>query len=129
MKLLSQMLTQIRNALAVHHEAVTVPFSEFNFKIALLLEEAGFVGTAIRKQRGGNKALQINLKYDSDGQPLISSIKQISKSGQRIYKGYKELRPIKNGYGIAIVSTPQGIMSNKEARKRKLGGEVLCEIW
>ena len=130
MKLVSQMLTQIRNALMVRKEKVAVPFSNFNFSAASVLSAGGFLGSVIiKKGRGAKAELEILLKYDEKGKPLISGIKQVSKSGQRIYKGYKEMRKVKGGRGLSLISTPKGVMSDKEAHKRKLGGEVICEVW
>lgn len=114
----------------VRKEKVVVPFSNFNFGAASALSAGGFLGlVVIKKGRGVKSELEIALKYDEKGKPAISGIKQVSKSGQRIYKGYKEMRKVKGGQGLLLISTPKGIMGDKEARAKKLGGEVIAEIW
>ena len=122
------MLTSIRNAQAAKKEMISVPFSGLKYEIAGILAKNGFVGKVEKKGRKAKKFIDISLKYE-DGSSKISGLKKVSKPGQRIYKKYKEIKPIKGGYGMAIISTPKGLMTNREARKNKLGGEVICEIW
>jgi len=122
------MLTLIRNAQAVRRETVSVPFSEIKYQIAKILAKNGFVGGVEKKGRKTQKIIEITLKYDN-GSPKIFGLKKVSKPGQRIYKKFREIKSVKGGYGIAIVSTPRGLMTNKEARKQKLGGELICEVW
>lgn len=130
---IADMLNRIRNAQAVLKETVSVPFSNIKFEIAKILEKEGYLGKLEKKKRGELKFFEIILKYDKDENnkdvPAISSIKRISKSGQRVYKKKIELKPILGGYGIAVISTSKGMMTNKEARKKKLGGEIICEVW
>jgi small subunit ribosomal protein S8 len=121
-------LTRIRNAQAVKKESVSIPFSNFVFEIAKVLKREGFVGEIKKRGKQPKKELIISLKYIKE-EPAISSIKMVSKPGQRTYKGYKDLGKVKGGRGIYIVSTSQGILSSKEAFKKKAGGEVICEIW
>ncbi len=123
---ITDMLNRLKNAQAVKKPTVDVPFSKLKFEIAKILKQHGFVEEVERKRRANLKIIRLYLKNDPPG---ILGAKRISKPGQRIYKGYKELKPVKQGYGIAIISTSQGLMSNIEAKKRKLGGEVLCEVW
>jgi len=125
---ISDMLISIKNAQAVDHLTVSVPFSNLKYKIAKILEKEGFIEKVEKKGREVKKFLEITLKYD-EKVPAISGLKRISKSGQRIYLPYKKIRKVKDGIGIAIISTSKGLMTNKEARKQKLGGEVICEIW
>ena len=125
---ISDMLTRIRNAQAVGHTTVKIPFSKLKYNLAQLLAAEGFVKNAFHQGRKVNKVIEIELKYE-DKLPAIKQIKRISKPGQRIYKSRDELKPIKHGYGIAVISTSQGLLTDKEAKKRKIGGEVLCEIW
>ena len=125
---ISDMLTSIRNAMAVGHPTVNIPFSNLKYEIAKILEKEGFVKKAEKKGRRVKKNIEITLKYDGKV-PAISDLKRISKSGQRIYLPYKKIKRVKEGLGIAIISTSKGLMTNKEARKQKLGGEVICEIW
>jgi len=124
----SNMLTSIRNALAVKHSAVSIPFSNLKYEIAKILEKNGFVAKVEKKGKKIKKLLEITLKYDKEA-PAISGLKRISKSGQRVYRGVREMKPVKGGYGIAIISTSKGLMTDKETRKKKLGGEVIAEIW
>ncbi len=126
---ITDMFNRIKNALAAKHTTVEVPFSKIKLKIAEILKKHGFVTDFKRKGRGAKKVIKILLKYNNDGVPAISNLKRISKPGRRIYKKVKEIKKVKDGYGIAIISTPKGLMTDKEARKNKLGGEVLCEIW
>jgi len=122
------MLTSIRNALPVKHSTVSVPFSDFKYEIAKILEKNGFIAKVEKKGKKIKKLLEITLKYDK-GASVISDLKRISKSGRKIYKKAKEMKPVKGGYGIAIISTSKGLMTDKEARKKKTGGEVICEVW
>lgn len=123
---IANMLTQIRNAQAVHHQTVNIPFSNIKLKIAEILKKEGFV---LDFQKKGRKLIRIDLKYSEDGTGAISGCQRVSKPGQRIYKKAKEIKRVKGGYGIAIISTSKGLMTDKEARKQRLGGEVICEIW
>jgi len=124
----TDMLNRIRNAQAVKKETVEVPFSSLKYEIAEILEKNRFIAKVEKKGKKLKKLLEITLKYDNKT-PVVSGLKRVSKLGQRIYKKAKEMKPVKGGYGIAIISTSKGLMTNKEARKQKLGGEVLCEIW
>lgn len=125
---ITDMLNRIRNAQAVSHPTVDVPFSNLKYEIIKILEKQSFIQKAEKRGRKAKKIIEITLKYD-DGVPAIFGLKRISKSGQRIYVKAKELKPVRRGYGIAIISTPEGLMTNKEARKKRLGGEILFEIW
>lgn len=125
---IADMLTQIRNAQAVKNPQVSLFFSDIKYEIARILEENGFVEKIEKKGRKSKKFIDLILKYN-DKKPAISGLKRISKPGQRIYAPFSSLRAVKGGFGIAIISTPKGIMTNKEARSQKVGGEVLCEVW
>jgi small subunit ribosomal protein S8 len=125
---ITDMLNRIRNAQAVFHPQVEVPFSNLKFEIAKILEKKGFIEKVEKKGRKIKKLIEITLKYE-DKMPVISGLKRISKPGQRVYSPFKKIRPVKGGRGICVVSTSKGIMAGKEARKQKLGGEILCEIW
>jgi len=123
------MLNRIRNAQAVLKETVDIPFSDLKYGIAKILEKKGFVAKVEKKGKKVRRTIEITLKYDAN-QPVISGLKRISKPGQRIYKKAKEIKPVKGGYGVAVISTPrEGLMTDKEARKKKLGGEIICEVW
>jgi len=125
---ISDMLTRIRNAQAVLHKTVVIPFSKFKFSLAEILEKEGLIGKISTQGRKTKKTIKIELKYDNN-KPVISSIKRISKQGQRIYIKKDELKPIRQGYGFVIISTSQGLMTNNEANKKGLGGELICEVY
>ncbi len=108
---------------------IDVPFSVLKGEIALCMEKGGFISKIIRKKKEGRKYLRLVLNYNEGGNLAITEIKRVSSPGQRIYKKSKEIKSIKGGRGVSIISTPQGVVTDKEARKKGLGGEVLCEIW
>jgi small subunit ribosomal protein S8 len=122
------MLNRIRNAQAVLRETVEIPFSNLKYEVAKILEKKGFVTKVEKKGRKMKRVIGITLKYDRN-QPVISGLKKVSRPGQRIYKKAKEIKSVKGGYGMAVISTPKGLMTDREARKKKLGGEIICEIW
>jgi small subunit ribosomal protein S8 len=124
---ISDMLTRIRNASMVRKTEVRVPYSNIKFAIAKILKEEGYVGT-IEKVDVNHGEIKIGLRYEA-GASTIRNITRVSKPGRRAYAGYEDLPRVLSGHGIAIVSTSRGVMTNKEARKRKLGGEVLCEVF
>ena len=125
---IADMLTSIRNAQAVLKETVKVPFSKFKFELAKVLEKNGFVKKVEKKGRGIKRVIEIKLKY-KDKISVISGLKKISKPGQRIYAGAREIKPVRSGYGISIISTSKGLMTDKEVRKQNIGGEVICKVW
>jgi len=141
---IADMLTRIRNALAVKKSEVAMPFSKVKFNIAKVLEEEKLIEKAEKinsffeideknkKQKEKNKVvfdqLKINLKYSKEGNSVIKKLKRISKPGCRIYTSKNELPYVLNGFGIAIISTSSGLITNKEAKKRGIGGEIICEI-
>jgi len=125
---ISDMLTRIRNAQAVKRKTVVIPFSKLKLSLAKILEKQAIVGKVASQGRKINKVIEIGLKYEQ-GRPIIDTIKRISKPGRRIYIKKDELRPIRQGYGLIIISTSQGLMTNEQAKKKGLGGEVICEIW
>lgn len=125
---IADMFNRIRNAQMVGKPVVLVPFSNIKFNIAQILEKNKFIDKVDKKGRKTGRFLDITLKYNNKT-PVISGIKKFSKPGQRIYLPFGEIKPVMGGYGIAIISTSKGLMTNKEARKQKLGGELICEIW
>ena len=125
----ANMFSQIRNAQAVEKETVLVPFSNFKYGIAKILEKEKLVEKVDKKGKKTAKTIEIVLKYDKNKNPAISNIKKISKPGQRIYLGTKDIKKVRNGYGISIISTPKGLMVGDKASKEKLGGEIIAEIW
>lgn len=125
---ITDMLNQIRNAEAVEKPEILIPYSKIKNEIANLLAKEGFVGEIKKANKGKVKSLKITLKYDN-GVPAIAGSKRVSKPGQRIYEGAMDIKKVHGGFGISIVSTSKGLMTNKDARKNKLGGEILCQIW
>ena len=126
---ISDMLTRIRNALMVKKSEVVLPYSNFKMNLAKLLHSEGWLKDIQVTEDAGFKTLTLALKYDPTGQPVISGIERISKPGQRIYSSRKTLPKVLGGIGTTIVSTSKGLMTDKDARKEKIGGEVVCQIW
>ncbi len=133
---ISDMLTRIRNASAVGKYEVVLPMSKVKHEIAKILEKEGWI-QKVEVIKGNNEKnstakfdqLKIVLKYKKSGKPFIACLKRVSKPGLRTYVGKEELPRVLNNLGIAIISTPQGMMTNKEARKKGIGGEVICEVY
>ena len=125
---ISDMLTRIRNASAVKKPEVVLPYSNMKYSIAKILEREGYLGKVAKDTDEKFAVLRIELKY-KDAAPAIAKLNRVSKPGRRVYAKYNELPHVLSGMGMAIVSTPNGLMTNKEARKRHLGGEVICEIY
>ncbi len=124
---ISDMLTRIRNALAARKGDLVMPYSKFKHNLANLLLAEGFIA-GVNELPGRVKMLQINLKYDQAGDPVITGIKRVSKPGQRIYSPVTNI-PRTGGFGITVVSTSRGLVTDKQARKDRLGGEVVCQVW
>ena len=125
---IADLLTRIRNAGMVKQESVDAPFSKIKLKIAEILMQRGFILELKKMKRGDKKFLRIFLKYE-ESKSRISGLRRISSPGQRIYKKSSDLKRVRAGFGFSIVSTSKGIITGDEARKKRLGGEVLCEIW
>lgn len=125
---ISDFLTRLRNAQAAQHETTTAPSSRIKLQIAKLLEREGYVAGVQEVVDGIRKMLVVTLKYNEFG-GVIRNVKRVSKPGLRVYRKADELPRVLSDQGIAIVSTSQGLMTNKEARRRKLGGEILCELF
>ena len=126
---IGDMIARIKNAQLRNHKIIKLPSSKFKAKIAEVLKNEGFIiDFKIESKESNTFELLINLKYNS-GSPVISTIERISKPGRRIFSSAKSLPKINNGLGIAIVSTPKGIMTDIDARKQKLGGEIICKVF
>lgn len=125
---ITDMFNRIRNAQAVLKETVDIPFSNLKYEIARILEKQGFIEKVEKKGKLNLKEMEIKLKYN-DKKPAISDITRVSKSGQRIYHKSKDLRAVRQGYGFSIISTSKGLMTGRDAKKEKLGGEIICKIW
>ena len=126
---IGDMIARIKNAQTRNHKKIELPSSNFKVKIADVLKNEGFIIDYKVNKKESNKAdLMINLKYNS-GSPVISAIERISKPGRRIFSSAQSLPKINNGLGIAIISTPKGVMTDIDARKQKLGGEIICKVF
>lgn len=126
---IADMLTRIRNALVVKHETVEVPTSNIKKEIARLLLQEGYITKYDIVDDGVQSKIVITLKYGPNGERVIHGLKRISKPGLRIYVGCDELPRVLDGLGIAVITTPKGVMTDREARKANHGGEVLAYIW
>ena len=126
---IGDMLTRIRNASSARHEKVVVPASGLKARIAEVLKDEGYIKDFVVHQDGPQGAITILLKYSADREPAISEIKRVSKPGLRRYVPTDSIPRVLNGMGIAILSTSKGVMADREARKQKVGGELICTVW
>jgi small subunit ribosomal protein S8 len=126
---IGDMLTRIRNASSARHEKVLVPRSRLKVRIAEVLKEEGFIKDFLVHEDGAQGAITIFLKYSADREPAISDIKRVSKPGLRRYVPNDSIPRVLNGMGIAILSTSNGVLVDREARKQKVGGELICTVW
>ena len=122
------MLTRIRNANAAKHATVAVPFSRIKESIANILKNEGYIVDYEIKEEGAIKDIVVTLKF-VDGEEVVKGLRRISKPGRRVYSSVENLPKVLGGLGIAIVSTPKGVLTDKECRKHSVGGEILCYIW
>lgn len=126
---LGDMLTRIRNGQRASKGTVRTPASRLRANVLEVLQREGYIrGYAVHEQDGGKRELAIELKYHN-GEPVIRELRRVSKPGRRVYAGLKELPNVYNGLGIAILSTPRGVLSDAEAREQRVGGEVLCTVF
>jgi small subunit ribosomal protein S8 len=126
---IADMLTRIRNASLALHPETTMPSSKLKEEIARILSEEGYIdGYKVDDARVGKK-LTIRLRYNNDRKPILGGLQRVSKPGHRVYKGATDVQRVRGGIGVAIVSTSDGVMTDREARRRNVGGEVLCEVW
>ena len=126
---IADMLTRIRNANTVKHPSVEVPASKLKIELAKLLKEEGFIADYEVQEKGQFKVIVISLKYDVNGKPVITKLERISKPGLRHYSKAKNLQKVLGGMGIAVVSTPKGLLTDRKARKENVGGEVLYYVY
>jgi len=126
---IADMLTRIRNSLRASQELVNIPSSKLKINIAKVLKTEGYIRNFRLISDGQHKFIRIFLKYDKDGVPIIEGIKRISKPSRRSYAGSDKIPDVLNGYGIGIISTSRGLMTDREARKRNIGGEIICSVW
>lgn len=126
---IGDMLTRIRNAQFTGHDRVDVPASRLKEEICKVLLQEGYIRGYQRVEDGRQDMLQVSLKYGRDGASVIREIRRVSKPSLRVYVRCQEIRPVRSGLGIAILSTCRGVMTGKQARDANVGGEVLCEVW
>ena len=125
---ISDMIIRLKNAGQSQKDSVVFPYSKLKYEICVALEKEGFI-KSIAKKGKKMRSIEVDLNYGADTSPRIQDVKRISKPSRRVYKKAAELRPVKNGYGSLILSTPKGIITDVMARKEKVGGEALFEIW
>ncbi|MGE5717631.1 MAG: 30S ribosomal protein S8 [Acidobacteriota bacterium] len=125
----SDLLARLRNALSARHEKADIPSSRFKIELARILKDEGYIKNfKVMDDRGGS-LLRLYLKYDDTGNPVIHGLARSSKPGRRLYAGKNELPEVLGGLGVAIVSTSQGLLTGHDAKKRGVGGEVVCTVW
>ena len=129
MDVVANMMVTIKNGGRATKETVAVPYSKFKHAIADCLVKEGYLEKASKKtEKAGHAILEIGLKYEN-GKPKVDNLKRMSKPSRRLYLGARDIRPVRNGYGLLVLSTPKGILSGDDARKELVGGEVLFKLW
>jgi small subunit ribosomal protein S8 len=126
---IADLLTRVRNAIQAKHATVDVPASRLKVEICRVLREQGFIQDYMVSEEPRPGLIRVTLKYLTDGAPVMHGLRRVSKPSLRVYKGCGEIRQVRSGLGVAILSTPKGVMTGKHARLEKVGGEVLCEVW
>jgi small subunit ribosomal protein S8 len=126
---IADMLTRIRNASLVKQKQVVMPSSKIKESIAQILQDEGFIDAFAVSDEKPQGRLVLRLKYTAQGRPVITGLQRVSKPGRRYYSGAKDIPWVRSGLGINIVSTPKGLMTGRKARREKLGGEILCNVW
>lgn len=123
------MLTIIRNGLAVKKETVIIPYSKIKSEILKIMEKEKFIKKTEIKGKKNKKNIEVRLAYENDGEPRIQYLQRVSRPSKRIYLPCEKIYPVQYGKGIEIISTPKGVLSNKEARKERVGGEIICKVY
>lgn len=126
---ISDMLSRIRNATQARHDRTLVPSSRLKRRMAEILKEQGYIADVAESDNSGHRNLTIVLKYDKNRKSAIDGLRRVSRPGRRVYVGYQKIPHTVAGLGISILSTSKGLMSDGDARRHKVGGEVLCEVW
>ncbi|MEM7249138.1 MAG: 30S ribosomal protein S8 [Acidobacteriota bacterium] len=126
---IADFLTRIRNALAAGHTSVQADGSTMKARLAAILEAEGYIDGWKKEEDGPKSTIEIRLKYDVEGTPVIRGLRRVSTPGRRVYCSAQEVPKVLDGLGVSIVSTSQGVISGQDARSRNIGGEVLCEVW
>lgn len=122
-------LTRIRNAMRARHQKLDVPASKLKAEIARILKEEGYIANYKPTEEDGMKVIRVYLKYNINNESVIRDLKRVSRPGCRVYQGKNEIRRVQGGFGIAILTTPKGVMTGRQARREGVGGELLCEVW
>lgn len=126
---LSDLLARISNGLTAGHDKVDVPASRVKEAVLKVLEEEGFIASFRRVEDKGRPVLRVGLKYDHEGEPVVTGLERVSRPGRRVYARADEIPKVLGGLGVSIVSTSKGIVTDRAARQSRLGGEVLCNVW
>lgn len=126
---IADMLTRVRNAMQARHPKVDVPASKLKMEIARILREEGYILNYKLAEEGAKRTIKIYLKYNPNNTPVISKLERVSRPGCRVYVGSKDIPKVLGGLGISILTTPQGVMTGRNARKENVGGELLCQVW
>ncbi len=126
---IADMLTKIRNAGLAKHEKVDIPTSKLKLEIVKILKTEGYIKNFKKISQDTQNSIRIFLKYDDNENPVIHGIQKVSKPGRRVYRGYKEMPRVFNGYGTLIVSTSDGVTTGKKAVEKRVGGELICTVW
>lgn len=126
---IADMLNRVRTAVAVAKSSVDIPHSKFKKALAELLSREGYLGAIEETEVEGHKVLRVALRYGPRRQPVIHSIKRVSRPGRRTYARAQHIPVVRGGLGLAVISTPQGLMVDHEARRKNVGGEIICEVW
>jgi small subunit ribosomal protein S8 len=126
---IADLLTRIRNALIARHDRVDVPASKIKVAIVRILKDEGFIKNFKVSKGASQGMIRVFLKYSDRNSPVINGLERVSKPGRRVYQGAADILPVLSGLGVAIVSTSAGVMTDKEARRQNVGGEMICQIW
>ena len=127
---IADLLTRIRNANSKMKDRVDIPYSNMKMEVVRILKEEGFIANYKSLYNEGRRGqIRVFLKYSPTKELVVRGIKRVSKPGLRIYRGYQEIPKVRGGFGVTILSTPQGVLTDRQAREKKVGGEVLCQVW
>ena len=126
---ITDLLNRLRNGMRAGHDRVDIPASRVKENLVKVLAEEGYVSSYRRVEEKGRPLLRVGLKYDSDGEPIVNGLERVSRPGRRVYAPAKGIPEVLGGLGISIVSTSRGILTGRQAREAKLGGEILCNVW
>jgi len=126
---IADLLTRIRNAHRAKHDRLDVPASKVKLEVCRILKQEGYIKNVSVVEDKPSNLLRIILSYSKEGAPVISRMRKISTPGRRVYRGADAIKPVLNGLGIGIVSTSRGLMTDRQAREQRVGGEILCEVW